>query len=93
MAASLLTGLGTLDLAVASPRLVPAPPPTAVGAGAEEITLHLLYQLITILVTTQIVSRVVRPLGLTPVSGEMLAGLLLGPSLLGALFPTLGKRL
>jgi len=60
---------------------------SAVGAGAEEITLHLLYQLIVILLATRLVTGVVRRLGQTDVSGEILAGLLLGPSLLGALFP------
>src|SRR6267142_2394438 len=61
---------------------------TAVGGGAEEITLRLLYQLITILVATRVVTWLVCRLGQTDVSGEILAGLLLGPSLLGALFPS-----
>jgi Kef-type K+ transport system membrane component KefB len=62
-------------------------PESAVGAGAEEITLRLLYQLIAILVATRLVTEVVRRLGQTDVSGEILAGLLLGPSLLGMIFP------
>jgi K+:H+ antiporter len=61
---------------------------SAVGAGAEEITLRLLYQLIVILLATRLVTRLVRRLGQTDVSGEILAGILLGPSLLGALFPS-----
>ena len=60
---------------------------SAVGAHAEEITLRLLYQLIAILVATRLVTWAVRRLGQTDVSGEILAGVLLGPSLLGALFP------
>jgi Kef-type K+ transport system membrane component KefB len=60
---------------------------SAVGAGAEEITLRLLYQLLAILVATRVVTWIVRRLGQTDVSGEILAGLLLGPSLLGAVFP------
>jgi len=60
---------------------------SAVGAGAEEITLRLLYQLIVILLATRLVTGVVRRLGQTDVSGEILAGLLLGPSLFGALAP------
>jgi K+:H+ antiporter len=60
---------------------------SAVGAGAEEITLRLLYQLLAILVATRVVTWIVRRLGQTEVSGEILAGLLLGPSLLGAVFP------
>jgi Kef-type K+ transport system membrane component KefB len=66
---------------------------SAVGAGAETIVLRLLYQLIVILVATRVVVAVVRRLGQTDVSGEILAGLLLGPSCLGALAPDLMARL
>jgi len=56
--------------------------------AAEQLVLRLLYQIIAILCATQVVvwfSR--RFLGQTDVSGEILAGLVLGPSCLGALFP------
>jgi Kef-type K+ transport system membrane component KefB len=66
---------------------------SAVGSGAEALVLHLLYQLIAILVTTRIVVFVVRRLGQTDVSGEILAGLVLGPSCLGALAPDLMHQL
>ena len=66
---------------------------SAVGTGAEEIVLRLLYQLIAILLTTRVVVAVVKRLGQTAVSGEILAGLLLGPSLLGALAPGLMRQL
>jgi len=66
---------------------------SAVGSGAEAIVLRLLYQLIVILVATRVVVAVVRRLGQTEVSGEILAGLLLGPSCLGALAPDLMARL
>ncbi|HLF94686.1 MAG TPA: cation:proton antiporter, partial [Planctomycetota bacterium] len=55
---------------------------SAVGAAAEEIVLSLLYQVIVILLVTRLVTWIVRRLGQTDVSGEILAGLLLGPSLL-----------
>lgn len=63
---------------------------SAVGSSAEHLALHLLYQLIVILLVTRAVvwlSR--RYLGQTAVAGEILAGLVLGPSLLGKLFPEL----
>lgn len=61
---------------------------SAVGAGAEEIVLHLLYQLLAILLATRIVTWLARRIfSQTDVSGEILAGLLLGPSLLGAFAP------
>jgi Kef-type K+ transport system membrane component KefB len=61
--------------------------PGPVSASAEQLVLHLLVQLIVILVATRLVAIGARRLGQTDVSGEILAGLLLGPSLLGALAP------
>jgi Kef-type K+ transport system membrane component KefB len=66
---------------------------SAVGARAEEVVLRLLYQIIAILVATRLVVWAVRRLGQTDVSGEILAGLLLGPTCLGALAPELMHRL
>jgi Kef-type K+ transport system membrane component KefB len=60
---------------------------SGVGFGAEELVLQLLYQLIAVLVVSRTVALAARRLGQTDVSGEILAGLLLGPSLLGALAP------
>jgi Kef-type K+ transport system membrane component KefB len=60
---------------------------SAVGSKTEELVLHLLIQLLVILLATRIVTVLVRRLGQTDVSGEILAGLLLGPSALGMLFP------
>ncbi|MZE77650.1 cation:proton antiporter [Streptomyces xinghaiensis] len=42
---------------------------------------------VVILAVCRLVSRLLRPLGQPPVVGEMLAGVVLGPSVLGALFP------
>jgi Kef-type K+ transport system membrane component KefB len=61
--------------------------PSPVGASAEQLVFHLLLQLIAILAATRLVAAGARRLGQTDVSGEILAGLLLGPSLLGALAP------
>ena len=61
--------------------------PSPTGASAEELVLRLLLQLIVILAATRVVAAAARRLGQTDVSGEILAGLLLGPSLLGALAP------
>ncbi|MEZ5351218.1 MAG: cation:proton antiporter [Bryobacteraceae bacterium] len=56
--------------------------------AAERIVLSLIYQLIAILAATHLtVSLARRFLGQTDVSGEILAGLLLGPSCLGIFFP------
>ncbi|MFV8753492.1 cation:proton antiporter [Nannocystaceae bacterium ST9] len=66
---------------------------TAVGSKTEELVLHLLIQLLVILLATRIVTVLVRRLGQTDVSGEILAGLLLGPSALGLLFPELSTQI
>jgi Kef-type K+ transport system membrane component KefB len=61
---------------------------SAVGSQAEHLVLHLLYQFIVILVLTRAVVWLTRRLlGQTDVAGEILAGLVLGPSLLGMFFP------
>lgn len=63
---------------------------SAVGSQSEHIVLHLLYQFIVILVLTRAVVWVTRRLlGQTDVAGEILAGLVLGPSMLGMFFPGL----
>jgi Kef-type K+ transport system membrane component KefB len=60
---------------------------SAVGAQAETIVLHLLIQVIAILAATRIVVALVKRLHQTDVSGEILAGLILGPSCVGAVAP------
>ncbi len=60
---------------------------SAVSSAAESLILRLLFQLVVILVATRIVVRLVRLVGQTDVSGEILTGILLGPSLLGAIAP------
>src|SRR4051812_18029032 len=66
---------------------------SAVGARAEEVVLKLLYQILAILIATRVVVWLARRVGQTDVSGEILAGLLLGPSALGAIAPDLMHRL
>ncbi len=61
---------------------------SAVGASAEHLTLKLLYQLIVILGVTRIVVWLSKKyLRQTDVAGEILAGIVLGPSLIGHFFP------
>lgn len=69
--------------------MVAAPEVTsAVGSAAEHLVLTLLYQLVAIYAVTRVVVYASnRWLGQTDAAGEILAGLLLGPSLLGAFFP------
>lgn len=53
----------------------------------EEIIFRVLLQLVAILVVSRLVVVLLRRVGQTDVGGEILAGILLGPSLLGALWP------
>ncbi len=70
-------------------QLTPAPQAqSAVGSQAEHLTLMFLLQLIVIFSVSRLIAWFsTRSLGQTPVAGEILAGLVLGPSLLGYFFP------
>ncbi len=54
-----------------------------------ELSVLFFLQMAVILTTCRVVGLVARRLGQPPVVGEMIAGLLLGPSLLGWIWPTL----
>jgi len=60
---------------------------STLGHAAESLVVRLLLQLIVVLTVTRIVVAIAKRLGQTDVAGEILAGILLGPSLLGALAP------
>ncbi len=72
-----------------------APAPAA-DAGASEdgahsqlpLMLHVLLCLTTVVIVGNLLARVCRYIGQPPVIGEVLAGILLGPSLLGMIAPT-----
>lgn len=71
------------DPAVGIPRLA-----RAVASGAKfEVVPHLLLSMLTILLTSRIVSLAFSKLRQPPVMGEVVAGIVLGPSLLGWLWP------
>src|SRR5262245_53316431 len=71
---------------------VPVPPAAGPAAGAPDIGL-LLLQLLVVLLATRLCGLAVRPLGQPHVVGEMLAGILLGPSFLGLVAPGLAASL
>jgi Kef-type K+ transport system membrane component KefB len=61
--------------------------------SSSELLLHLLVQLVVILLACLLTGGVTRRLGQTQVIGEMVAGVLLGPSLLGLVAPELQQWL
>ncbi len=68
------------------------PPPPAAAEASSGIGL-LLLQLLVVLVATRLCGLALRPLGQPHVVGEMLAGMLLGPSFLGLVAPALASSL
>ncbi|HXO30559.1 MAG TPA: cation:proton antiporter, partial [Thermoanaerobaculia bacterium] len=61
--------------------------PAAASRGAGDVLPHVLLALAVILVAARAVGLVFRRLGQPPVVGEVVAGILLGPSLLGRISP------
>lgn len=55
--------------------------------GKVEVLLHVLVTLTAVIVAGQAFTRLLRPLGQAPVICEVIAGIALGPSLLGRLWP------
>ena len=81
----------TTDPLRAPPRLVPSEPP--ITQVASSMVARLFLQLACILITVAVAGRVARWLGQPHAVGEMLAGVVLGPSVLGLLLPALQRQL
>src|SRR5262245_22032298 len=74
---------------LATPPAPAAPAPTsgAVQPGQVNVVLHVLATLAAVICLGSLLGRACRRVGQPPVVGEVLAGILLGPSLLGAVSP------
>lgn len=59
----------------------------AAGKAKPEVLVHVLITLAAVVVAGQFVGRLFRYFGQPPVVGEVLAGILIGPSLLGRIWP------
>jgi Kef-type K+ transport system membrane component KefB len=68
-------------------------PPAGEAAGSSPSVGLLLLQLLVVLVSTRLCGLALRPFGQPHVVGEMLAGILLGPSFLGLVAPGLAAAL
>jgi Kef-type K+ transport system membrane component KefB len=93
-AAMLLAGVAIVLLVSRYGETLVAPPPTApaaaVGAAApaaSNVLLHVLLTLAAVVITGRFLGSLLRGIGQPPVIGEVLAGILLGPSLLGRAAP------
>jgi Kef-type K+ transport system membrane component KefB len=65
----------------------------AVGAAKSDVLMHVLLAMFAIVVTSRVMASLFARLGQPPVVGEVLAGIMLGPSLLGRLAPGLAAQL
>jgi len=59
----------------------------AASKGSVHVLPHVLITLVAVIVAGQVMGRLFRFIGQPPVVGEVLAGILLGPSLLGRIWP------
>ena len=79
--------------------LVPSQPAGEPPFGAEPvgshpaILLHLLLALAAVILVGRLLARMFRNIGQPPVIGEVIGGILLGPSLLGQVWPAAGQYL
>lgn len=73
-------GLTTMAPAVAAPATATAAPPV-------DVVLHVMATLVAVIALGLVLGRVCRWVGQPPVIGEVIAGILLGPSVLGAICP------
>jgi len=93
----LLAAAGVFAIVRSYGEKLTAPPPIPYGAGAgaasaqPDALLHLLLALAAVLVTGRLLGKVLGALRQPPVIGEVLAGILLGPSLLGRIAPELAS--
>lgn len=76
-----------LALCATPPAAPSTPGGTPVGGEVDALPLHVLLALVTIITAARVMGSLFRRLGQPPVIGEIVAGLLLGPSLLGSLAP------
>ncbi len=76
----------TLSAPAAALRSAPAGA-TGVAGGVPDALWHLLVALTAVVVVGQLLARLFRRIGQPPVIGEVIAGILLGPSLLGRVAP------
>src|ERR1700693_4312700 len=71
-------------------RIAPDAPRTdsAPAAAGRDILFHVLLALATVIVVGRVIGAFFRVIGQPPVIGEVVAGIVLGPSLLGQISPT-----
>ncbi len=72
---------------LSAPAAASAPAASAAAKGKPDVLVHVLITLAAVVVAGQIVGRLFRAIGQPPVVGEVLAGILIGPSLLGRFWP------
>ncbi len=72
---------------LAAPTAAATAPSTHAASGSSDILWHLLVALTVVVIAGRLLGRLFSYIGQPPVIGEVIAGILLGPSLLGAISP------
>ncbi len=88
----LLIDVAGSHLTAPHPALAPEAAPAATG-GKPDALVHVLLALAAVLVTGRLLSVLFRFIGQPPVIGEVVGGILLGPSFLGRVWPEAGAFL
>jgi hypothetical protein len=78
---------------IAAPILIIMPALAAQGAHAEPAEVIFLVQLVLLMLTGRLLGEAMTRVGQPSVMGMLLAGMLLGPSVLGALWPELQQAI
>jgi Kef-type K+ transport system membrane component KefB len=73
---------------LSAPDLAAVPHAPIAGEGKPDALVHVFVALTAVLITGGLLGRLFRYFGQPPVMGEVVAGIFLGPSLLGAIWPT-----
>lgn len=79
--------------ALTAPPAVTASVPAGAAAGASDVLWHIMLALAAVVVVGRVLGRLLRAVGQPAVIGEVIAGILLGPSLLGRIAPDVSQYL
>jgi len=90
---AIFLAIRSLGETLEAPHVTALPARAAVSKGEVDVVFHVLATLSAVIAVGYLIGRAFRWLGQPPVIGEVIAGLVLGPSVLGALSPQIAHLL